>query len=249
MSGTLEQFAEEYRDNGTRISKFKKYRERFSTSVLLGLLFLIPTLFQQYKSLFQDFPYSDYIYYVPGAVLLCIGLVPYLGKRDMDIGTEDITYYEIASAIKSMRAGDIDATLKHISELEDEAKRSGNGLFLEQTVQRIKSYEDRLEGSQNPEGILDGTFDDFFGSLIGELSEENKMDEILQDISTESDDKFEGSVLLDSVKRVRLDMWSGIAIIAVFGSFFIFNIVGKESGYYAAIISLTVIQILGERRE
>ena len=247
MRDSLEQFANEYRDKGTRISKFKKYRERFSVSVVFGIIFLVATLFQEYKSLFQGLPYSDYIPYIPGAVLLTIGLIIYLGKRDMDVGTADITYYEIASAISAMEENDVDRTLNHIDELKTEVNRNENGLFSEQTASRIESYHNRLDESQNLEGVLNNTFEDFFENLIQELSEENEMDEILQDISTENDDEFEGSVLLDSIRR--LDMWSGLTIVAVLGSLLVFNIVGKDSGYYVAIISLTAIQILGDRQE
>lgn len=249
MRDSLQQFAKEYGDGGTRISKFKKYRQRYSVSVVFCILFLTATLFHQYSSLFQGLPYPEYIQYAPGIGLLAIAFLLYLGKRDIDTSTEDITYYELASAIESMQDENVGATLNHIGEVKSEVNRSGNGVFSEQKVERIESYHDRIDNSQNPEGILDDTFEDFFDNLIRELSEENEMDMILEDISTESEDEYEGSVLLDSIRRLRLDMWTALTFIAVVGSLLVFKIVGKDSGYFSAIVSLTAIQILSERRE
>lgn len=249
MRESLIKFAEENQKNGTEISKYKKYRKRFALSATFGILLLVATLTSQFRGLFSGLPYSDYMPLLPGLSLMVIAVLLYLGRRDIDINTDVITYHEIAAAINSMSEKDIDEVLIHIENLKDEVKRSENELFSAQTTEQTVSYHHRLQDSQNPEGVLEETFEGFFDRLISQLSEEDEIDEILENLSTESDNEFQGSVVMDSLRRLQVGVWSILTIFAVVLSLIIFNVVGQNEGYYSAIIALTVIQILSGRRE
>lgn len=249
MNQKLNDFAQEYKDIGTETSKYRKYRERYSASIVFGIISFLLALLEPVKSLFSSFPYPNYAPFLPACILFLVAFVIFLGRRDMDVGTRDVTYYEIASSIEAMKNNNVDGVLDHLNKFKDEANRNSNDIFSQTTEKRIEEYYNKVNKSDNPAGVLEETFNDFMNGIIRELSKEDELDQILEEISPKTNEEFEGSVLVDATRQIDIDVWSTLTVLAIVGSILVFNTVGKDTGYYTAVISLSAIQILSNRGE
>ncbi|QGA82769.1 hypothetical protein [Halomicrobium sp. LC1Hm] len=249
MDDTLSKFADEYGGRGLEISKFKEYRERSILSFFIGGLLIGLAYLQEVRGALPDFPNKEYVVYLPGLILLCIWLLILHGKRRLETSTEDVVLYEIGAAIDAVSENNTDKALSHLEELDSEVSRSGNSLFSQSIEQNIADYCDRLENSEDAGQLLEDTFEDFMLELVSELNKENNLDSILDRISEDTGNKFEGSVLIDTIQQININVWIVSAIGVVILSLITFLFVGKDGGYYFAIASLTVLQFLSNQQE